>query len=50
VTGFDNNSWEKKIIKINKALGVMERHKKSDPFFSKCFSDLTQFVADQRRS
>lgn len=26
-THFDNESWEKKIVKIFKALGIMERHK-----------------------
>jgi len=46
---FDNDSWEKKIVKIFKALNVMERHKTTEPVFSKSFSELGNYIIEKRR-
>jgi len=45
---FDNDAWEKKILKIMKALILMERHKASEPHFSKSFEELASFLKSQR--
>ena len=31
---FDNDSWERKVVKIYKALSLMERYKQKKPVFS----------------
>ena len=37
---FDEDKWEKKIVKIYKALAVMEKVKYIEPHFSRSFTDL----------
>ena len=46
---FNNDAWEKKVVKIFKALSVMEKHKKEEPFFSKSFEELATFLKDSKR-
>ena len=46
---FDNDSWEKKILKIFKALSIMEQHKTCEPVISKSFSELNQHIIEKRR-
>lgn len=41
---FDEAHWEKKVVKIFKALSMMERYKYLDPHFSKSFSELAQYL------
>eukprot|EP00347_Sterkiella_histriomuscorum_P008468 403344982 len=42
---FDGTSWEKKIVKIFKAMTLMEKYKYLEPHFSKSFLDLAQFFS-----
>lgn len=44
---FDEAGWEKKVVKIYKALSVMEKVKYLEPHFSKTFSDLASFLSLQ---
>ena len=46
---FNNESWEKKVIKIFKAMNVMEKHKEDETHFSKAFAELARFLKDSRR-
>ena len=48
IADFDNDSWERKIVKIFKALNVMERHKMSEPLFSKAFGELGNYIIEKR--
>lgn len=41
---FDESSWIKKIVKLFKALTMMERYKYLDPHFSKSFSELAHYL------
>ena len=47
-TEFDNESWEHKMVKLYKALNVMERHKLNEPLFSKSFSELANYLIEKR--
>ena len=49
ISDFDNDSWEAKIVKIFKALNVMERHKLNEPLFSKSFSELANYLLEKRK-
>ena len=49
INDFDNDSWEKKIIKVFKALSVMERHKLNEPVLSKSFSELANYLVEKRQ-
>ena len=49
ISDFDNDLWEKKIVKIFKALKVMERQKMSEPHLSHAFSELGNFLGERRR-
>lgn len=42
---FDEAGWEKKIVKVYKALSIMEKVKYLEPHFSKTFSDLASFLS-----
>lgn len=42
---FDEAGWEKKIVKIYKALSIMEKVKYLEPHLSKTFSDLASFLS-----
>ena len=48
IADFDNDSWERKIVKIFKALNVMERHKQAEPLFSKAFGELGNYIIEKR--
>jgi len=48
IDNFDINSWEKKVVKIFRALSVMERHKLGEPFFTKSFSELASYLIETR--
>ena len=41
---FDDQSWERKILKIFKALQIMEKAKYLEPHFSLSFYELAQFL------
>jgi len=41
---FDESLWEKKVVKIFKALSMMERFKYLEPHFSKSFGELAQYL------
>lgn len=49
IADFDNDSWEYKMIKLFKALTVMERHKLNEPLFSKSFSELANYLIEKRK-
>ena len=49
IADFDNDSWERKIVKIFKALNVMERHKQAEPLFSKAFGELGNYIIEKRQ-
>ena len=49
VENFDVHSWEKKIVKIFKALQVMERHKLGKPFLSNSFTELATYLNESMR-
>jgi hypothetical protein len=34
LTNFDENSWQKKLYKVYKALQAMENHKNTEPYIS----------------
>ena len=46
---FDQEGWEKKIVKIYRALALMEKHKVEEPFFSKSFQELAQHLIEKRK-
>ena len=48
ISDFDNDSWEKKIVKIFKALKVMEKHKDGEPLFSNALKELAGFLQEKR--
>lgn len=41
---FDESGWEKKIVKIFKALSIMEKVKYLKPHFSSTLSELASFL------
>ena len=45
---FDQDAWEKKLLKINNALRVMEKHKHAEPYFSSSMSELTNFLRENK--
>jgi hypothetical protein len=45
---FDLDSWEKKIIKVYKAMAMMERYKSEEPFYSWSFSSLVSCIRGKR--
>ena len=49
ISDFDHEAWEIKLIKIFKALSVMERHKLNEPVFSKSFSELANYLVEKRQ-
>ena len=46
---FDQEGWERKILKIYKALTMMETHKTEAPFFSRTFQELVGHLMEKRR-
>ena len=48
IADFDKESWETKIIKVYKALTVMEKHKVNEPIFSRSFSELATYLIEKR--
>lgn len=49
IADFDNEAWEKKVIKLFKALNVMERQKLNEPIFSKSLSELANYLIEKRQ-
>ena len=49
IADFDNETWEKKVIKLFKALNVMERQKLNEPIFSKSLSELANYLIEKRQ-
>jgi hypothetical protein len=43
---FDEANWEKKIVKIYRALQLMEKVKYLEPHFSKAFGDLASLIGN----
>lgn len=50
VVPFDNDVWEKKIVKVHKALELMERHKGCEPFLSHKMEDLGGYLRTKLKS
>jgi len=46
----DGAQFEKKIVKIYKAMRLMEQSKHQDPKFSESFKELAKYLADMRKS
>ena len=46
---FDQIAWEKKILKVFKALKMMEKHKSEEPYLSKSFQELTAHLIEKRK-
>ena len=46
---FDQEGWEKKVVKIYKALQMMEKHKQEEPFLSKSFQELASHLVEKRK-
>jgi hypothetical protein len=44
VVPFDNDVWEKKIVKVHKALELMERHKGCEPYLSHKLENLGGYL------
>ena len=46
----DDSSFDKKMVKIYKALRMMEQAKAAEPKFSEAMKDLGKFLSDLRKS
>ena len=46
---FDSGAWEKKLLKIYKALRLMEKHKQTEPYFSDSFKELAIFLNENKK-
>lgn len=45
---FNYDKWEKQVIKLHKAMSMMEKFKSETPHFSRCFGKLAQFLKNKR--
>jgi hypothetical protein len=41
---FSYDKWEKQVIKLHKAMAMMEKFKSEAPYFSKNFSKMAMFL------
>ena len=50
MSDFHPDKWEKKLVKLYKALNMMERYKQAPPFLSQSFEQLGDYVRGRVRT
>lgn len=50
LAGLDDAAFEKKCVKLYKALRLMEKHKHLEPRFSDAFAEIAKYISQFRKS
>ena len=50
MSNLDDSAFDKKIVKLYKAMRLMEQSKHLEPKFSEAFKDLARHISDVRKS